>query len=144
MVQPFDASRLATTGEAFPVAENIANPQNYRLGDFSVSLEGTLVYQKGQTGLNQVEVRDAEGREIGTVGDAAAIDGFRLSPDGALLVEQVSDARSKNVDLWLVDLIATSGLASPSTRAWSSARCGRPPETGSPTRPTPRTTSACS
>ncbi len=104
MVQPFDAEGLTLSGDAFPVAESIANPQNYRLGDFSVSQEGTLVYQTGETGLTQVEVRDSAGRQIGTVGESAAIDSLRLSPGGAILAEQVSDARSKNVDLWLVDL----------------------------------------
>jgi len=106
MVQPFDAGRRAVTGDAFPFTENIANPQNYRLGDFSASREGTLVYQTGETGLNQVEVLDSAGRKVLPAGEMepAAIDSFRLSSDGKFLVEQVSDSRSKNVDLWLVDL----------------------------------------
>ncbi|MCG6962358.1 MAG: protein kinase [Acidobacteria bacterium] len=104
MVQPFDASSGKLGGEAFPIAEDIANPQNYRFGDFSVSQEGTLVYQTGETGLTQLVWLDSAGRQVGTVGDPAAIDGFRMSPDGKFLAEQVSDARSKNVDLWVVDL----------------------------------------
>ncbi len=104
MVQPFDAESGKLGGEAFPIAEDIANPQNYRFGDFSVSHDGTLVYQTGETGLTQLVWLDSAGRQVGTVGDPAAIDGFRMSPDGKFLAEQVSDARSKNVDLWVVDL----------------------------------------
>jgi eukaryotic-like serine/threonine-protein kinase len=104
MVQPFDAGSGKLGGEAFPIAEDIANPQNYRFGDFSVSQEGTLVYQTGETGLNQLVWLDSAGRQVGTIGDPAAIDGFRMSPNGKFLAEQVSDARSKNVDLWVVDL----------------------------------------
>jgi Tol biopolymer transport system component len=104
MAQPFDAGSRKLDGEAFPIAEDIANPQNYRFADFSVSQEGTLVYQTGETGLNQLTWLDGAGRQVGTVGDPAAIDGFRVSPDGKFLAEQVSDARSKNVDLWVVDL----------------------------------------
>ncbi len=104
MVQPFDAGSGDITGDAFPIAEDIANPQNYRLGDFSVSEDGTLVYQTGETGLAQLVRLDTAGRQVGTIAEPAAIDGFRLSPDGKFVAEQVSDARSKNVDLWVVDL----------------------------------------
>ncbi len=104
MAQPFAAAKLKLTGEAVPIAERIANPQNYRRGDFSASQEGTLVYLTGETGLTQTVWMDSAGRELGTVGKPAAIDGLRLSPDGKLLVEQESDARSKNVDLWIVDI----------------------------------------
>ena len=104
MVQPFDAGSGKLGGEAFPIAEDIANPQNYRFGDFSVSQEGTLVYQTGETGLTQPVWLDSAGREVGTVGEPAAINGFRMSPDGRFLAEQVSNARSRNIDLWLVDL----------------------------------------
>jgi eukaryotic-like serine/threonine-protein kinase len=104
MAQPFDATARKLTGEAFPIAEDVSSPENYRLGTFTVSQEGTLAYQTGETGLAQVVWLDASGRQVGSVGDPASIDGFRLSPDGKYLVEQVSDTRSKNVDLWVVDL----------------------------------------
>jgi Tol biopolymer transport system component len=104
MAQPFNAAKRELTGEAVPIAESIANPQNYRHGDFSISQEGTLVYQTGETGLSQGVWLDGDGRGQGKLGEPAAIDGLRLSPDGQLLAEQVSDARSKNVDLWIVDL----------------------------------------
>jgi Tol biopolymer transport system component len=104
MAQGFDASSRKLRGDAFPIAEQVASPQNYRLGDFSVSQEGTLVYQTGEAGLSQIVRLDAKGSVVGQVGEPASIDGFRLSPDGTRLAIQISDARSKNVDLWIADL----------------------------------------
>ena len=45
MAQPFDARRLALTGEAFPIAENIRYIAT--AGVFSVSENGVLAYQTG-------------------------------------------------------------------------------------------------
>jgi Tol biopolymer transport system component len=104
MARRFDAATGEPVGEAVPLIEQVANPENYRLGDFSVSREGTMVCQTGETGLNSVVWLDAAGQQVATVGEPVAIDGLRLSPDGKVLAEQVSDARSKNIDLWLVDL----------------------------------------
>ena len=104
MAQGFDASERRLRGDAFPIAEQVANPQNYRLGDFSVSQEGTLVYQTGEAGLSQIVRLDAKGSVVGEVGEPASIDGIRLSPDGTRLAIQISDARSKNVDLWIAEL----------------------------------------
>jgi len=104
MARRFDTSSLEPDQEAIPIAESIANPQNYRRGDFSISQQGTLVYLKGDAGLIQDVWMDPQGRQLESLGEPAAIDGFSLSPDGRLLVEQVSDARSKNIDLWIVDL----------------------------------------
>jgi Tol biopolymer transport system component len=104
MAQRFDASSRTLSGEAFPIAEQVASPQNYRLGDFSVSQEGTLVYQTGEAGLSQIVRFDAEGKQVAEVGEPSSADGFRLSPDGSVLAVQVSDERSKNVGLWLIDL----------------------------------------
>ena len=48
MAQPFDARRLALTGEAFPIAENIRDSGTYNpAGLFSVSENGVLVYETG-------------------------------------------------------------------------------------------------
>ena len=48
MAQPFDAKRLITTGEAVPIAEQIAgDPLSWTHGFFAVSDNGTLVFQSG-------------------------------------------------------------------------------------------------
>jgi eukaryotic-like serine/threonine-protein kinase len=104
MAQPFDAGRLALAGEAFPVAEQVANPQNFRRGCFTVAEDGTLAYQTGDIGLVQAVWVDANGRQVGTVGEPRGLEGIRLSPDGTRLAEHTAEANSKNADVWIVDL----------------------------------------
>jgi hypothetical protein len=45
MVQPFDARRLALSGEVVPVAEKVGSFLDY--GFFSASSNGVLVYKSG-------------------------------------------------------------------------------------------------
>jgi Tol biopolymer transport system component len=105
VAQPFDTRRLELTGEALPLAEHVTNPLNYRLGQFSVSQDGDLVYHSGSLAPDQVVWTDASGKQLGLVGEPALIWELRLSPDGKTLVETVGDVHSKNTDLWLVDLV---------------------------------------
>ena len=104
MAQPFDADGLRTTGEAFPVAEEVANPQSFRLGHFSGSLDGRLVYQRGENGRMQVLRLNSSGGDAGSVGEPTDVITIRLSPDGQRLAEEVQDSQTKNVDIWIVDL----------------------------------------
>ena len=104
MAHPFDAGSLKFKGEAFPVAEDVASPESYRLGRFSVSTDGTIAYLTGQNDRSQVVWLNASGQQVGTVGESVIIGGIRLSPDGTTLAEIVQDPQTKNVDVWLVDL----------------------------------------
>ncbi|HEV2348481.1 MAG TPA: hypothetical protein VG028_01410, partial [Terriglobia bacterium] len=104
MARPFDARRLELSGEAFPIAEHVANPRNFSLGHFSVSQNGDLVYEASGTVKVQVAWMDRSGKQLGTVGDPGIITDPRLSPDGKTLAEVVGDPQARNVDLWLVDL----------------------------------------
>jgi Tol biopolymer transport system component len=104
MAQPFDAKAFATTGEAFPIAEEVANPQSYRLGAFSVAADGALVYQTGENGRLQPIWLGKDGGEAGVAGEFAVVFTPRLSPDGTRLALAVQDPQTKNVDIWLADL----------------------------------------
>ncbi|HUK12104.1 MAG TPA: protein kinase [Thermoanaerobaculaceae bacterium] len=104
MVHPFDAGSVKLAGEAFPVAEDVASPESYRLGRFSVSSERTLAYLTGQNDRAQVLWLSVAGLQVGTVGEPASIGGIRLSPNGQTLAEIVQEPQTKNVDIWLVDL----------------------------------------
>src|SRR5204862_5243633 len=46
MARPFDASALKFTGDAVPIAENVATFSNGELAQFAVSDGGTLVFRK--------------------------------------------------------------------------------------------------
>jgi Tol biopolymer transport system component len=105
MAQPFDAGHVKLTGEAFPIAEEVASPEDYRLGRFSASENGTLVYLTGQHDRFQATWLNGAGAQVGTVGEPATIVGsIRLSPNGQTLAEPVQDPQTKNTDIWLVDL----------------------------------------
>jgi serine/threonine protein kinase len=104
MAHPFDAGSLTFNGEAFPVAEDVASPESYRLGRFSVSQDGSLAYLTGQSDRAQVLWLNASGQETGPEGEAAIVGGIRLSPSGQTLAAIVQEPQTKNVDVWLVDL----------------------------------------
>jgi eukaryotic-like serine/threonine-protein kinase len=104
MAQPFDASSLKLTGTAFPIAEQIANPEAFRLGFFSVSQNDILVYQTGGAVKRQVLSLDPTGKQLGQVGNNTNALYIQLSPDGRRLAETLYDDQSKSGDIWLVDL----------------------------------------
>jgi len=104
MAQPFDAGSRKLKGDAFPIAELVASPQNYRLGLFSVSQSGLLVYQTGENLRTQFAWFDASGRQMETVGEPGLLDTPVLSPNGQRLAYVAEDPESKNIDIWLSDL----------------------------------------
>ncbi len=105
MAQPFDARALKLAGSAFPVAEEVANPPNFRFGNFSVSASGDLVFESGGQVQDQVGWVDASGKQLGAVGEPGIIDDLRLSPSGKFLVEAVTAGpQSRASDLWIEDL----------------------------------------
>jgi Tol biopolymer transport system component len=102
MAQPFGANGLKVTGDAFPIAEQVASPSSYRLGHFSVSEHGELVYDNAQQDQSQVTWLDASGKQLGTVGDPGVYLDLRISPNGKRLVETIGNSSTN--DLWLMDL----------------------------------------
>jgi serine/threonine protein kinase len=106
MAQPFDTGALKTTGEARPIAEHVPTflvPS--RLGAFSASQNGLLVYHTASTGnlRTQFTWLNREGNPIGTIGDPVSdIGSFELSPDNrSLLVNAIAGPSG---DLWIWDL----------------------------------------
>ena len=105
MAQQFDAGTLKLAGEASPVAEHVASPQLYRLGLFSVSQTGLLVYENGQVGGGggQLTWYDASGKELSAVG-LPGPRGPHISPDGKHVAYVHAEPGSKSTDIWLMDL----------------------------------------
>ena len=104
LAQAFDAGSQKLQGEAFPVGEHVPSPQQYRLGLFSVSQTGLLVYSTGagESG-GQLVWMDASGKEIGKVGPSGVF-GPRLSPDGKRLAYVARNSEGNSLDIWLMDL----------------------------------------
>ncbi|HEU5393386.1 MAG TPA: hypothetical protein VFV36_01155, partial [Candidatus Methylomirabilis sp.] len=72
MAQRFDPDALELSGEAFPIAEHVWTIAGASVGVFSVSQDGTLLYQVGgATAGNRLVWTDRGGRSLGTLGDVA-------------------------------------------------------------------------
>jgi hypothetical protein len=101
MAQPFDTRKLAVTGDAFPVAEQIQTLGNPAFGFFSASDSGVLVYQTGGGGAPQLVWFDRSGKTIATVRDHQRYSDLALSPDGRQAVVAIPNTAG-DFDLWLV------------------------------------------
>jgi len=138
MAQPFDLGRLALTGAAAPVAQNVLYATAgqlpalsiAQLSVFSTSQTGTLAFQYGGErvggGYGDLRLRwfDRSGHEIGTLGDAGPHKTeVNLSRDGrhATMVKSTGNAS----DVWLVDNVRgvpsrfTFGPGTNSNPVWS-------------------------
>jgi eukaryotic-like serine/threonine-protein kinase len=104
MAQPFDASKLQTTGDPVPIAENVVRLPATGPQVFSVSQNGVLAYATGAgSGDVQLTWFDRSGKPAGTVGPSAQIQWAAISPDGNTIAYDRSDA-STPTDIWLHDL----------------------------------------
>src|SRR5262249_49185149 len=102
--QPFDARKLALSGEALPVAAGIAS-QPFRIteaggtrGYFSVSANGALIYRSGGSNDQQLTWLDRQGNTVGTIGEPGIYSEIDLSPDGKHV------AAVRGGDIWIIDL----------------------------------------
>jgi len=103
MVQPFDARRLALSGEVVPVAEKVGSFLDY--GFFSASSNGVLVYRSG-VGLDyQLTWFDRQGRMLAKVAEPGRYNSLALSPDGRrVAVSRTNPENTPNWDVWLLDV----------------------------------------
>ena len=104
MAQPFDPRRLALTGEAFPIAEQIQTQGNPPAGVFSASENGVLAYQTGSS-LEGFKLTwfDRSGKQIGNLGDPAIYGDLELSPDGKRASVSISES-GKGRNIWIYDV----------------------------------------
>ena len=76
MAQPFDATRLKTIGDMFPVAEQVPTSANIGFGAFSVSENGVLVYRsEGEASDRELVWMDRAGKRLGAFGKPGAFMG---------------------------------------------------------------------
>jgi Tol biopolymer transport system component len=74
-------------------------------GAFTVSATGTVVINPS-TAISQSILTwyDRSGNELGTVGRPGLMFNPSLSPDGQRVAVDISDAKTSNVDVWVIDL----------------------------------------
>src|SRR5579864_1531554 len=104
MAQPFDAQRLATTGEAVPVAPQVLDSPPSANGLFAAADNGTLVFQSGLQSLQTLAWLDRTGKRVADVGEPGQLLWTFLSPDGKRATVSAYDRAAHNNDLWIYDL----------------------------------------
>ena len=122
MAQPFDATRLALSGEATPVAEQVhftGVPPTGALAAFAVSDTGVLVFEASRT--SRFVWFDRAGKQTGILGDPARYRSrVHLSPDGSQAAVVATDSQEA-ANVWLFDV--ARGVRTPLT---VSGRAGGP------------------
>jgi len=103
MAVPFDAQRLAVTGAAVPVVENVSHAPTAGAAQYSISTTGSLVYVPG--GVQADQRRMVWVTRNGTEQRAAAPErGYlfpRISPDGQRIAVGITEHETQ---IWLYDL----------------------------------------
>jgi Tol biopolymer transport system component len=105
MAQSFDPGKLATTGDAFPIAEGVAYVPGWSRGVFSSSQQGDLVYRRGEVQLgSRLRLYDVQGQRIGPVGDIVSQYGFSVSHDQTRVAVGILEQNNGHSDIWVRDL----------------------------------------
>jgi Tol biopolymer transport system component len=112
MAQPFDAERLALSGSAVPIVEDLRSPSSGSTGPtaaYSASAQGVLAYQSARSTRTQPVLVDRAGKEIAKLGAPGDISDIAVSPDGSALAVSVDDPAQSTRDLWLYPIAGGPG-----------------------------------
>lgn len=102
--QELDVSALKTVGEPRPVARPVFFLGPTGAADFAISTDHSVIaYLRAQL-PTELKWMDRNGRELDSLGPAAICSNFRLAPDEARVVEEITDPRRSTPDLWLMDV----------------------------------------
>ncbi len=103
MAQPFDARRLALSGDAVPVVENVPGGGMATMGSFSASPQGLLLHGTGSRYISDLTWFDRKGDRTVVPGDPATFLATELSRDRSTLAVSMNESASV-ISVWLVDL----------------------------------------
>ena len=104
MAQPFDSVSRRTTGDPFPIADQVGR-EGSRYATFSVSPAGALVYGRGNPGRGlQLTWFERGGKTLTTVGELAGYNSVALSPDERQAAVTLATGTPSNRDIWIIDL----------------------------------------
>jgi Tol biopolymer transport system component/tRNA A-37 threonylcarbamoyl transferase component Bud32 len=102
MAQPFDDQRLATAGDAVPLADHVRTMSpDITLGIFSVAREGLLAYQGAGAAGEQLIWFDRSGKALGPLGDPGEFLSVEFSPDRKKVAVTL---RGQDDDIWIYDV----------------------------------------
>jgi len=105
MAHRFDMSRLATVGDAMPLAEqSIEFDPLFSRALIDIGPAGSAVYRAGNAIVNSRLVwLDATGKEIGPAGEPDPYARIRLSPDGTTVAYSLRSGSARR-NLWTLEL----------------------------------------
>jgi Tol biopolymer transport system component len=104
IAQPFNPTRLELTGDPAPVAEHLAINGGTSRPPFSVSENGELVYQSGETGGGwNLLWLSRDGKQTGSIAEAGRYFYPALSPDGTRFAADLFGTQGTG-DIWVFDL----------------------------------------
>jgi serine/threonine protein kinase/Tol biopolymer transport system component len=105
MAQPFNPGNLELSGVAVPLEENVLFTQRFSCGVFSVSNNGVLFYQRGNTERGmRFAWYDRNGNQESVFGKPDDYRDGLLSPDGTKIALQVYDENTRHANIWLYDI----------------------------------------
>jgi len=109
MARPFSVQDLEFTGEAFAVGEGVVVQLGTWRAAYAVSEAGPLSFQGGLAAEQVLTLFDREGKELGTIGEAAMYSEIRLSRDNRYLAAGVDAEGGGQSDIWVYDLSRNVG-----------------------------------
>jgi len=109
MARPFSVENLEFTGEAFAVGEGVVVQLGTWRAAYAVSEAGPLAFQGGLAAEKILTLFDREGKDLGTIGEAAMYSGIRLSRDNRYLAAGIDAEGGGQADIWVYDLSRNVG-----------------------------------
>jgi serine/threonine protein kinase/Tol biopolymer transport system component len=104
LAQPFDPTRLETTGPVTTVNSHVAVHGEFAgLGSVSVSTNGTLLFDASRQ-LTRLAFYDRAGRLTAQFGEPALRANPSLAPDGTHVGYNVYDPNNQTTQIWIADL----------------------------------------
>ncbi len=107
VAQPFDAGRLALSGDPAPILdEEVARLSGSVIGgpaSFSLSANGVLAWSPAVPDIRQMTWFDRSGRTAGTIGEPGPVTASALAPDEKTVAICRWESPT-NRDVWLVDV----------------------------------------
>jgi Tol biopolymer transport system component len=111
IAQSFDPVRLAVSGEARVVAEDVHYGPTMFQGAFDVSETGSVFYAGARDWMSRLFWQEPDGRKTGPIGKPIRLwYSFDISADGARFAAAIMDQRTQSSDIWLYDASGGSGI----------------------------------
>jgi Tol biopolymer transport system component len=104
IARPFDPGTLEFAGDPAPIAEKVVYDPSKNRSSFSVSQNGVLVYQSGNSKPPALCLVDRNGTITSDLKIGPVAFGARFSSDGKKIVFDREDVVGKNNDIWIYEI----------------------------------------